>query len=167
MGRIDRLRSGAQGGRVAADRGSMRRAITLGSAVLLALAAAGAARPAQPVQPSSGAVAGITTSWASPQIATVTAAGLLGADPAAFRPDDPVTRGEIAETLAVWGKAAAAPADPSTPVTMSELDAQLVAALGLGAAAKRIRIAAKDGQLAPTSRLGTETVARLLGLRLN
>ena len=34
-------------------------------------------------------------------------------------------------------------------------------------AARRIRIAARDAELAPTSRLGTETVARLLGLRLN
>ena len=50
---------------------------------------------------------------------------------------------------------------------MSELDAQLVAALGLTPAARRIRIAARDAELAPTSRLGTETVARLLGLRLN
>ena len=50
---------------------------------------------------------------------------------------------------------------------MSELDAQLVGALGLTPAARRIRIAARDAELAPTSRLGTETVARLLGLRLN
>ena len=50
---------------------------------------------------------------------------------------------------------------------MSELDAQLVGALGLTPAARRIRIAARDAGLAPTSRLGTETVARLLGLRLN
>jgi cell wall-associated NlpC family hydrolase len=59
------------------------------------------------------------------------------------------------------------PADPSKLVTMSELDAQLVAALGLTPAARRIRIAARDAGLAPASRLGTETVARLLGLRLN
>ena len=50
---------------------------------------------------------------------------------------------------------------------MRELDAQLVAALGLQPAARRIRIAARDAGLAPPSILGTETVARLLGLRLN
>ncbi len=50
---------------------------------------------------------------------------------------------------------------------MSELDAQLVGALGLLPAARRIRVAARDAELAPPSRLGTETVARLLGLRLD
>ena len=40
-------------------------------------------------------------------------------------------------------------------------------ALGLTEAARRIRIAAVDAGLAPTSMLGTETVARLLGLRIN
>ena len=50
---------------------------------------------------------------------------------------------------------------------MSELDTKLVNALGLAPAARRIRLAAAAGQLTPTSRLGTETVARLLGLRVN
>ena len=50
---------------------------------------------------------------------------------------------------------------------MRELDAQIVGALGLLPAARRIRIAARDAGLARTSMLGTETVARLLGLRLN
>ena len=50
---------------------------------------------------------------------------------------------------------------------MRELDAQLVGALGLAEAAKRIRSAADVAGLAPTGMLGTETVARLLGLRLN
>ena len=106
-------------------------------------------------------------SWADPQIRVVTAAGILGDDPATFRPTDPLTRGELADALGVWGKPAVTPADPSKLVTMSELDAQLVGALGLTPAARRIRIAARDAGLAPTSRLGTETVARLLGLRLN
>ena len=89
------------------------------------------------------------------------------ATPAGFRPSDPLTRGELADALAAWGKPATVPADPAKLVTMSELDAQLVDALGLTPAARRIRLAAGDGQLAPTSRLGTETVARLLGLRLD
>jgi len=108
-----------------------------------------------------------TTSWAGPQIRTVTAAAILGSDPVTFRPSDPLTRGELAEALTTWGKRAVTPADPTHRVTMRELDAQLVFALGLQPAAQRIRIAARDAGLAPTSMLGTETVARLLGLRLN
>lgn len=50
---------------------------------------------------------------------------------------------------------------------MRELDARLVGALGLTEAARRIRSAADVAGLAPTGMLGTETVARLLGLRLN
>ena len=108
-----------------------------------------------------------TTSWAGPQIRTVTAAAILGSDPVTFRPSDPLTRGELAEALTTWGKRAVTPADPTHRVTMRELDAQLVFALGLQPAAQRIRIAARDAGLAPTSMLGTETIARLLGLRLN
>ena len=50
---------------------------------------------------------------------------------------------------------------------MRELDAQLVAAAGLLPAARSIRLAARAAGLAPTDMLGTETVARLLGLRVN
>ena len=50
---------------------------------------------------------------------------------------------------------------------LSELDAKLVAALGLSDAARRIRIAVRDADLSPTSHVGNETVARLLGLRVN
>jgi len=138
------------------------------STMLIALGAAGAARALQPpVPPSALPSAAATKSWADPQIRVVTAVGILGDDPATFRPTDPLTRGELADALAAWGKPAAVPADPAKLVTMSELDAQLVGALGLLPAARRIRLAARDAQLAPTSRLGTETVARLLGLRLN
>ena len=107
------------------------------------------------------------SSWADPQIRAVTAAGILGDDPATFRPTDPLTRGELADALVAWGKPAATPADPSKLVTMSELDAQLVGALGLDACRTPDPDRRSDAELAPTSRLGTETVARLLGLRLN
>ena len=50
---------------------------------------------------------------------------------------------------------------------MRELDAQLVAAAGLLPSARTIRLAARDAGLEPIDMLGTETVARLLGLRLN
>ena len=143
--------------------------LVLTSVVLVALGASGAARTARPSLPSTGVTAPTVApvSWADAQIATVTGAGILGSDPASFRPADPLTRGELADALVAWGKPAAVPADPARPVTMSELDAQLVNALGLSAAARRIRLAASDAQLAPATRLGTETVARLLGLRLN
>jgi cell wall-associated NlpC family hydrolase len=50
---------------------------------------------------------------------------------------------------------------------MRELDAQLVAAAGLLPSARAIRLAATSAGLAPLDMLGTETVARLLGLRVN
>ena len=148
----------------------MRRSLALISTSFVALGFTGVAAAVQPSTSTAPAPAPSTPaakSWADPQIRIVTAAGILGSDPATFRPTDPLTRGELAAALAVWGKPVATPADPSRLVTMSELDAQLVGALGLTPAARRIRIAARDAELAPTSRLGTETVARLLGLRLN
>ena len=48
----------------------------------------------------------------------------------------------------VLGEAAATPADPARLVTMRELDAQLVGALGLQPAARRIRIGVRDAGLA-------------------
>jgi len=147
----------------------MRRALALASTVLLALGlTTGAARAIQPPTPSPVVPAKkVAPSWAGAQIRTVTAAAILGDDPATFRPSDPLTRGELADALAAWGKPAVAPVDPNRLVTMRELDAQIVGALGLLPAAKRIRVAAGDAGLVPTSMLGTETVARLLGLRLN
>jgi cell wall-associated NlpC family hydrolase len=65
---------------------------------------------------------------------------------------------------------AAAPkqlANPGKPVTMAQLDARLVAALGLSQAASTFTKSAKAAGLKVPSRFGTEVVARLLGLRLN
>ena len=71
-------------------------------------------------------------------------------------------------SLELWGHPLASPpADPTVLVTVRELDARLVMALGLLPTARAIRIAARDAGLAPVSSLGTETVARLLGLRTN
>ena len=149
----------------------MRRILALTSTVLVALAATGTSSATHPAVSSTAATAGplapIEVSWADAQIRTVTAAAILGVDPATFRPSEPLTRGELAEALAAWGKPAATPVDPTRFVTMRELDSHLVGALGLLPAARRIRIATRDAGLAPTSMLGTETVARLLGLRLN
>ncbi|MGD0273877.1 MAG: NlpC/P60 family protein, partial [Gaiellaceae bacterium] len=56
---------------------------------------------------------------------------------------------------------------PGAQVTLSAFDAALVDQLGLTGAATRFRDAARRAGLAPPKRFGTETVARLLGLRTN
>jgi len=149
----------------------MRLVLALSATILLSLGAVGTSTASLSAVPPSVAVTGASTSggrsWADAQIRVVTSAGLLGTDFSTFTPDDPLTRGELAAALAAWGKRATTPADPTRLVTMRELDAQLVGALGLTEAAKRIRSAADVAGLAATGMLGTETVARLLGLRLN
>ena len=101
-------------------------------------------------------------SWAAAEIRA------LGQDPAAFRPDDTVTRGELAELVASATATAPAPiAKPAVPLSIQDLDARLVAALGLTPDAKAFTEGAKAAGLAPPSRFGTEAVARLLGLRKN
>lgn len=115
---------------------------------------------------SSGAH-GSGRSWAAPQIDAVVAAGLMAPSVESFRPQDPLTSGELAVVLAsitsgdVWSP------DPDRPVTVRELNARLVTAAGLRPEARHIRETALLAGLAPTPWLGTETVARLLGLRLN
>jgi len=91
----------------------------------------------------------------------------MGPGVASFRPDDPLTREELHEAIVALGKTHQPPTDPTRVVTMRELDAQLVAAAGLLPAARAIRLAVRDAGLDPTDMLGTETVARLLGLRVN
>jgi cell wall-associated NlpC family hydrolase len=116
-----------------------------------------AADPADtPAPPAAVALPVVATArpganWAASQIASVVVARVMGPDVASFRPDDPLTRGELHDALVALGKPHAAPTDRSRVVTMRELDAQLVAAAGL----------------LPTDMLGTETIARLLGLRIN
>ena len=145
----------------------MRRATFHPLSLLAALAflVPGVANAASPAD--GAATAPVRSSWAGPQIASVVLAGLMGPDVASFRPDDALTRGELHEALLALGKRRAAPLDPSRVVTMRELDAQLVAAAGLLPSARAIRLAARDAGLEPTDMLGTETVARLLGLRVN
>lgn len=115
--------------------------------VLVGLVPAGVALGAKPA------------SWAAAEIR------LLGQDPTTFRADDTVTRGELAELLAPLSPAA--PAKPEVALTMQDLDARLVAALGLSNEAKAFTAAAKTAGLAPPSRFGTEVVTRLLALRTN
>ncbi len=149
----------------------MRRAlIPLVLLLLCAPAGAVAARPTTgpgPGYPSAAIPVAPTASWADPQIRAVVSAGVLGTDLGSFRPTEPFTRGELSDALTAWGKPSPALTDPARLVTIRELDARLVGALGLLPAAKRIRIAARDAGLLPTSIVGTETIARLLGLRFN
>ena len=91
----------------------------------------------------------------------------MGPDVASFRPDDALTRAELHEALLALGKSHATPTDPNRIVTMRELDAQLVAAAGLISSARTIRLGTRDAGLEPTDMIGTETIARLLGLRVN
>ena len=149
----------------------MRRVVVLTVLAALGCLAPGAAQAVVPAQGSGvaapSAMPGSALHWADAQVATVIAAGVLGTDSAGFRPADPLTRGDLYAALAALGKTVRAPADPARLVTMRELNAQLVGALGLLPAAKRFRTAALDAGLQPGASLGTETVARLLGLRFN
>jgi cell wall-associated NlpC family hydrolase len=107
-------------------------------------------------------------SWAQPQIKVVTAHGLMGGTVAGFRPDDPLTAGDLADLVGgVTGKPAAVAADPTVPVTIAQLDAQLVRGLGLLSVARQFTAGIRGAGLRPPSYFGTETVARLLGLRFN
>ncbi len=133
----------------------MRRLFAFACMLALGAAAAGTA----------GAQSG-ARSWATPQIRAVVDAGLMGPSVGAFRPQDPVTAGELAPVLATFGLEIAV-ADPARPVLLRELDAQLVTAAGLREQARVLQRTAFDAGLKPTRWLGTETVARLLGLRLN
>jgi cell wall-associated NlpC family hydrolase len=56
---------------------------------------------------------------------------------------------------------------PSQAVTLKQLDASLVAYLGLSGAARKIQLTLQGAGLRPPANTGTEAVARMLGLRLN
>jgi cell wall-associated NlpC family hydrolase len=58
-------------------------------------------------------------------------------------------------------------AAPARTVSVKQLDAALVAYLGLGGAAREIQTTLKNAGLQPPANTGTEAVARMLGLRLN
>jgi cell wall-associated NlpC family hydrolase len=124
---------------------------------------------------AAGALAATGTSSAAPeqrasfaatQIDAVVAAGLMAPSVAAFRPTDRLTQSELASVLASLGMSMTV-VDAYGPVTMRELDARLVSLVGLRSAAMQIRLAALNAGLAPKPWLGTETVARMLGLRTN
>src|SRR6476620_3936793 len=146
----------------------MSRLITiLGCCALLATPSA----LASPIRNDNGGSAKrsqTTVSWAQPEIRYVVQHGLMAKTVAAFRADDTLTQGELAAVVAGLTKnSAGAVAAPSATVTVTQLDARLVRALDLSDAAAAFSAGAQAAGLAVTSRFGTETVARLLGLRTN
>lgn len=116
---------------------------------------------------TAGARPTAAPSWAAPQIATVVDAGLMAPSVAEFRPDEPLTRAALATILASLGAPEVTITQPDRLVTIRELDAHLVSVAGLRPSARAVRLAAADAGLAPRPWLGTETVARMLGLRIN
>jgi cell wall-associated NlpC family hydrolase len=116
---------------------------------------------------TAGAGRSTSVSWAAPQIATVVADGLMAPSVDTFRPDDSLLESEFADVLAALGVPEVPVSVPDRAVTMRELDARLVTAAGLREEARYVRQVAQESGLAPTQYLGTETIARMLGLRVN
>jgi cell wall-associated NlpC family hydrolase len=82
-------------------------------------------------------------------------------------PVDPSFGEPAPEAAPAWKPYDYRAADPSKPVTIAQLDRVLVKALGLSRAAEQVRTALVRAGLKPPARAGTETIARLLGLRFN
>jgi cell wall-associated NlpC family hydrolase len=107
-------------------------------------------------------------SWAQREIKLVTSKGLMATAGGSFRPDDQLTQGELAELVTgLTGEPTRIPSGPTGRVTIAQLDAQLVGALGLGDEATLFSRAARAAGIRPPARFGREVVARLLGLRYN
>ena len=90
------------------------------------------------------ASAGATRSWAQPQIQTVVEAGLFADSVATFKPQKPLTQRALAAALETLALTAEEPVAytyrvvvPGRAVTIRELDAALVAYVGLGDSARR------------------------------
>src|SRR3954449_4097840 len=121
--------------------------------------------------------------WAKPQIAQVVKAGFLADGGADFHGDQPLDQQALqdvvqglnarflaqstAEGAPPWAPSKWTAAEPAEPVTVADFDRVLVNALGLAGAAKQIRAELQRVGVKPPTRVGTETIARLLGLRIN
>ena len=134
----------------------MRRLVLLTAVLaLLAPATAEAAKPAR--------------SWAQPEIKLVVSRGLMAESVATFRPNAPLTQKALSDLVAglTEGEPEPRAQQATAQVTIAQLDAQLVRALGLGDEASSFYRAAAAAGTRPPARFGTEVVARLLGLRKN
>jgi cell wall-associated NlpC family hydrolase len=109
----------------------------------------------------------VAASWAEPQIRVVVEHGVMGPSVSAFRPKSPLTRGALAEAMSAVTGVPRSAAAPDRVVPMSKLQRALVRATGLLGAARHLNAEAAAARLEPPRRFGTETVARLLGLRYN
>jgi cell wall-associated NlpC family hydrolase len=117
---------------------------------------------------AAAGASGSQRSWAQPQIRLVVAHGLMARQVAAFRPNDAITQGELQNLIdGLTQDPPGTVANPDAPVTMAQLDARLVRALGLSEEASTFYETAAAAGLHPPARFGTEVVARLLGLRTN
>ena len=96
----------------------------------------------------------VLTSPAGPVPLTIAKSWLPG--PVAPAPDAPTVTHTLYRAVA-----------PSHTVSVKQLDAALVAYLGLGGAAREIQATLRNAGLEPPPNTGTEAVARMLGLRLN
>jgi cell wall-associated NlpC family hydrolase len=131
-----------------------RRATVLALAGLFVAASAASAAPSARSQ------------FAASEIRAVVDAGLMGPSVEGFRPSDPLTASELA--VVVWSLGGTISVDdPDAPVSVRELDARLVTLAGLRDSAQAIRLAAVGAGLTARPWLGTETVARMLGFRIN
>jgi cell wall-associated NlpC family hydrolase len=118
--------------------------------------------------PGQGQAAAPSRSWAHAEIKLVVSRGLMGESVSSFRPDAPLTQPVLTELIAGLTEAEPPLVPTSTSrVTMAQLDAQLVRALGFRDEASSFYQAAAAAGLRPPARFGTEVVARLLGLRKN
>lgn len=115
------------------------------------------------VSPAYGA--NTQASWASRSIALVTARGIFPGPAATFQPTAPLSRGALVDALQQLGETTTSPADAGAEVSIAQLDASIVDALGLRSAARDFYLGARQAGLRPPGRFGTEVVARLLGLR--
>ena len=106
-------------------------------------------------------------SWAHKEIKLAVASGLMGPSVKDFQPDAPLKRAELAQIVAGITKRAQVVVAPDRDVTVAQLDAALVRALGLQPAARNVRVKLAEAGLEPPGRAGTEAIARLLGLRFN
>jgi len=106
-------------------------------------------------------------SWAQAQIKVVVANGLMGPSVSNFRARQNITREELGAALAGLTGEQQVVVDPDAEVSIAELNAKIVKALGLHSAAKTFRRKVKEAGLEPPRRLGNEVVARLIWLRLN
>jgi cell wall-associated NlpC family hydrolase len=107
-------------------------------------------------------------SWAQAEIKLVVAHKLMAKSVATFRANDALTQGELSALVAGLTMQPAKPAaDPTGTVTVTQLDARLVKTLQLSASAATVLAGAREVGLSVPARFGTETIARLLGLRTN